>query len=114
MDSSERSEALDSVIRPLAARYLLKAKADDGQPLNPVARFHLGNGAELHRINWQGDASAQGMQQSCGLMVNYLYVLDTIERNHEQYTDNYTIVCSSSVRELSKRGRKWLKGDTEK
>ena len=47
-------------------------------------------------------------------MVNYLYVLDTIERNHEQYTDNYTIVCSSSVRELSKRGRKWLKGDTEK
>jgi malonyl-CoA decarboxylase len=114
VDDPERSQALESVIRPLAARYLLKAKSDDGQPLNPVARFHLGNGAELHRINWQGDASAQGMQQSFGLMVNYLYVLDNIERNHEQYTANYTIVCSSSVRELSKRGRKLLKGETGK
>ncbi|WP_150910651.1 malonyl-CoA decarboxylase [Marinobacter halotolerans] len=113
-EDPERSEALDNVIRPLAARYLLKTKAADGQPMNPVARFHLGNGAELHRINWLGDVSAQGIQQSCGLMVNYLYVLDNIERNHEQYTANYTIVCSSSVRDLSKRGRKLLKGETTK
>jgi len=113
-EDPERSEALDNVIRPLAARYLLKTKAADGQPMNPVARFHLGNGAELHRINWLGDVSAQGIQQSCGLMVNYLYVLDNIERNHEQYTANYTIVCSSSVRDLSKRGRKLLKGETAK
>lgn len=110
----ELSERLNAVIRPLAARYLLKQKNRDGQPLNPVARFHLGNGAELHRINWQGDTSAQGMQQSAGLMVNYLYVIDAIECNHEQYITDHTIVCSSSVRDLSRRGRKLLKGDTGK
>jgi malonyl-CoA decarboxylase len=108
------SERLSDVIRPLAARYLLKEKNTKGLPLNPVARFHLGNGAELHRINWQGDSSAQGMKQSAGLMINYLYVLDTIERNHEQYTTDGSIVCSPAVRELSKRGRKLLKGETEK
>lgn len=110
----ELSERLNAVIRPLAARYLLKEKNRDGQPLNPVARFHLGNGAELHRINWQGDTSAQGMQQSTGLMINYLYVLDNIERNHEQYITDHTIVCSSSVRDLSRRGRKLFKGETGK
>ncbi|WP_148863787.1 malonyl-CoA decarboxylase [Marinobacter fonticola] len=110
----EQSERLNAVIRPLAARYLLKEKNRDGQPLNPVARFHLGNGAELHRINWQGDISEQGIQQSTGLMVNYLYVIDAIERNHEQYITDHTIVCSSSVRDLSRRGRKLLKGDTGK
>lgn len=107
-------ERMDNVIRPLAARYLLKEKNAKGLPLNPVARFHLGNGAELHRINWQGDTSAQGIKQSTGLMVNYLYVLDTIERNHEQYIKDGSIVCSSSVRDLSKRGRKLFKGENEK
>tara|TARA_R110002074_G_scaffold398388_1_gene590129 strand:- start:5742 stop:7103 length:1362 start_codon:yes stop_codon:yes gene_type:complete len=108
------SERLGNVIKPLAARYLLKEKTTNGQPLNPVARFHLGNGAELHRINWLGDTSAKGMKQSAGLMVNYLYVLDNIERNHEQYITSGTIVCSSGVRDLSRRGRKLLKGESEK
>lgn len=107
-------ERLDNVIRPLAACYLLKEKNAKGLPLNPVARFHLGNGAELHRINWQGDTSAQGIKQSSGLMVNYLYVLDAIERNHEQYTKDGSVVCSSSVRDLSKRGRKLFKGENGK
>ncbi|BES70210.1 malonyl-CoA decarboxylase [Marinobacter nanhaiticus D15-8W] len=114
LQDPELSERLNAVIRPLAARYLLKEKNRDGQPLNPVARFHLGNGAELHRINWQGDISAQGLQQSTGLMINYLYVLDNIERNHEQYITDHTIVCSSSVRDLSRRGRKLFKGETGK
>lgn len=108
------AEQLGSVIKPLAARYLLKEKNARGEPLNPVARFHLGNGAELHRINWLGDTSSKGMTQSAGLMVNYLYVLDNIERNHEQYTADGTITCSSAVRDLSRRGRKLLKGETEK
>lgn len=108
------SVRLDEVIRPLAARYLLKEKSAKGLPLNPVARFHLGNGAELHRINWLGDVSDQGLKQSAGLMINYLYVLDTIERNHEQYSTDGSIVCSSAVRDLSRRGRKLLKGETEK
>lgn len=108
------AERLRSVIKPLAAHYLLTVKNDRGQPLNPVARFHLGNGARLHRINWLGDTSDKGMHQSGGLMVNYLYVLDDIERNHEQYTTNGTIACSSEVRDLGRRARKQLKGDTVK
>lgn len=105
---------LEEVIRPLAARYLLKEKNHRNLPHNPVARFHLGNGAELHRINWLGDTSGQGIKQSAGLMVNYLYVLDNIERNHEQFTADGTIVCSSGIRELSRRGRKLLKGENDK
>lgn len=110
----ELAERLNQVVRPLAARYLLKEKTSAGLPLNPVARFHLGNGAELHRVNWLGDVSENGMKQSAGLMVNYLYVLENIERNNEKYTTNGEIVCSPSVRELSKLGRKLLQGDSEK
>jgi len=110
----ESSERLNEVIRPLAARYLLKEKTSGNQPLNPVARFHLGNGAELHRINWLGDVSENGMRQSAGLMVNYLYVLENIEKNNEKYAASGEIVCSSSVRELSKLGRKLLQGEREK
>ena len=109
-----KADRLREVIKPLAAHYLLQEKNGKGLPLNPVARFHLGNGAELHRINWLGDISAKGIQQAAGLMVNYLYVLEDIERNHEQYTTNGTIACSSSVRDLRRRARKLLTGETEK
>ncbi len=111
---SELAERLNEVVRPLAARYLLKEKNRSNLPLNPVARFHLGNGAELHRINWLGDVSESGMKQSAGLMVNYLYVLENIERNNEKYAARGEIVCSASVRELSKLGRKLLQGELEK
>ena len=82
--------------------------------MNPVARFHLGNGAELNRINWLGDVSTKGLQQAAGLMVNYLYVPEEIERNHEHYTTNGTIARSSSVRDLGRRARKLLTGETER
>lgn len=82
----------------LAARYLVEAKHRSGQPLNPVARFHLGNGASLHRLNWLGDTSSKGMQQAHGLMVNYLYQLDRIEQNHEAYTRNHSVVCANDIR----------------
>ncbi|SHF85102.1 malonyl-CoA decarboxylase [Modicisalibacter ilicicola DSM 19980] len=109
-----RAERLKGVIMPLAAHYLLKEKNAKGLPLNAVSRFHLGNGAQLHRINWLGDTSTKGLRQSAGLMVNYLYVLEEIERNHEQYTTNATIASSSSVRDLGRRARKLLKGETAK
>ncbi|TFH85064.1 MCD, Malonyl-CoA decarboxylase MCD [Billgrantia azerbaijanica] len=109
-----RTERLKAVIRPLAARYLTEEKNRRGLPLNPVARFHLGNGAELHRINWLGDTSRKGLGQAAGLMVNYLYVLDDIERNHENYTANATVACSSEVRDLARRARKLAKGETAK
>ncbi|MBW6390037.1 malonyl-CoA decarboxylase [Billgrantia antri] len=109
-----QSERLRAVIKPLAARYLVEEKNARGLPLNPVARFHLGNGAELHRINWLGDTSPKGVKQAAGLMVNYLYVLDDIERNHENYTANATVVCSSEVRDLNRRARKMAKGELAK
>ena len=110
----ERAERLKSVVKPLAARYLVEEKNARGLPLNPVARFHLGNGAELHRINWLGDVSDKGLRQAAGLMVNYLYVLDDIERNHENYTSNATVARSSEVKDLARKARKLAKGETTK
>lgn len=109
-----REEQLKAAVRPLAARYLVDEKNRHGLPLNPVARFHLGNGAELHRINWLGDISDKGFKQAAGLMVNYLYVLDDIERNHENYTAKATVACSNEVRDLARRARKLAKGETAK
>ncbi|TDN98203.1 MULTISPECIES: malonyl-CoA decarboxylase [Halomonas] len=113
-ETPERAERLKAVIKPLAALYLVDEKNARGLPLNPVARFHLGNGAELHRINWLGDVSAKGLRQSAGLMVNYLYVLDDIERNHENYTANASVARSSEVKDLARKARKLVKGETSK
>lgn len=113
-EDKPREEQLKAAIRPLAARYLVDEKNRHGLPLNPVARFHLGNGAELHRINWLGDISTKGFKQAAGLMVNYLYVLDDIERNHENYTAKGTVACSNEVRDLARRARKLAKGETIK
>ena len=84
----------------LCARYLHEPRAKDQAPLDPVARFHLGNGARIERINWLGDISAKGMQESCGLMVNYLYQLKDIEKNIEAYATSKEIAAASRVRGL--------------
>ncbi|WP_185858926.1 malonyl-CoA decarboxylase [Vreelandella nanhaiensis] len=100
-ESSGLPAAVHKEFMRLAAHYLVEAKHRSGQPLNPVARFHLGNGASLHRLNWLGDISSKGMQQAHGLMVNYLYQLDRIEQNHEAYTRNYSVVCANDIRRLA-------------
>ena len=79
------------------ARYLCKEKRRD-LPLDPVARFHLGNGARLERINWMGDTSARGLAQSSGIMVNYLYDLRSIEANHEALWREGKVVMSREVK----------------
>ena len=102
---SEKAAAREPVARallPLAAHYFLHAKTASGRPLDPVARFHLGNGARLERLNPFGDLSPKGLAQSHGLMVNYLYELDQIERNHEALFTRGEIVASSAVRRLVK------------
>ena len=71
-----------------------------GAPVDPVARFHLGNGARLERINWLADMSETGLAQSHGLMVNYLYELADIEKNHEAFAQQRTVVASSAVTKL--------------
>jgi malonyl-CoA decarboxylase len=88
-------------IEPLAAYYLLKARRSDGRVIDSVARFHLGNGARLERINWMGDLSVKGHFESYGVMVNYLYDLNEIERNHEAFANQGTVVASSAVKKLA-------------
>ena len=94
-------EAVDRALPPLAAFYYLHARSPSGRALDPVARFHLGNGARLERINPRGDMSPSGIEQSLGLMVNYLYDLDHIEANHEAYANRGEIAVSPAVRRLS-------------
>jgi malonyl-CoA decarboxylase len=83
----------------LCARYLVKERAEH-LALDPVARFHLGNGASLHAIHWAADLSDKGLQQSVGMMVNYLYDLDSIEENHDAYFDQSEVAISRAVARL--------------
>jgi malonyl-CoA decarboxylase len=96
-----KSEAVRKALLPAAAAYFLRAKNERGRPVDPVARFHLGNGARLERMNFLGDTSPKGLGQSHGLMVNYLYDLAAIEKNHETYANLGTVAASGAVsREL--------------
>jgi len=99
---AENHKKLEAVLLPLAAEYFLEATTSRGKPVDPVTRFHLGNGARLEQINWLGDKSAKGLRQSHGIMVNYLYDLKDIETNHEAYINKGTIAASKSVRSLLK------------
>ena len=90
--------ALSPSVQALAAMYFLNEKNKRGQPLDPVARFHLGNGARLERINWPADLSQRGLTQAHGLMVNYLYELAAIERNHEAFAHDGTVAAARSIR----------------
>jgi malonyl-CoA decarboxylase len=105
------AERLEKALMPVAAHYFLEAKDGTGRPRDPVARFHLGNGARLQRLNWFGDTSEKAMRQSHGLMVNYLYSLADVERNHEAYANRGLVAASRAVRALldsanTRRGRR--------
>ncbi|NJD87972.1 MAG: hypothetical protein FIB05_08155 [Betaproteobacteria bacterium] len=89
-------EELRDPLEALAARYLAH-QWEEGHVLDPVARFHLGNGARLERINWLADTSPRGLRQSLGMMVNYVYDLQDVERNHESYVNRHVVVCSTAV-----------------
>ncbi|MCE3026509.1 malonyl-CoA decarboxylase [Salinicola sp. DM10] len=96
-------------VRALAAHYLIDVKrGDSGMPLDPVARFHLGNGASLHRLNWPGDLSEKGLKQSHALMVNYLYELERIEQNHEAFSREGSVICTQEIRRDAKQARSRL------
>ena len=85
----------------LAAHYLLEAKRPDGMPFDPVARFHLGNGAMVHAVHAGADTSENGLKQSNGTMVNYLYDLSQISQNHEKFVGDKKVVASAAVKTLS-------------
>jgi malonyl-CoA decarboxylase len=91
--------ALRGPLMRLCARYFVSRRSD-GFPVDPVARFHLKNGARLERINWLGDVSPKGLRQSAGLMVNYRYALDEIEANHEAYMREGRIMLGADANAL--------------
>ncbi len=99
-DEEADQDALRPAVMAAASHYFLLAKDRTGKPLDPVARFHLGNGARLERINWLADTSEKGVRQSLSLMVNYRYDLRDIERNHEAYVNQGTVISSKSVRSM--------------
>ncbi len=88
----------------LCARYLLRERTSSGRALDPVAHFHLSNGARVERLNWLGDTSSKGLQQSAGIMVNYLYRLADIEANHEAYRGEGRVVAAGAIRNLVRAG----------
>jgi malonyl-CoA decarboxylase len=100
-ERADASELREPLLRAAAA-YLLTARNRRGAPIDAVARFHLGNGARLERIDWLADSSVKALNQAHGLMVNYLYDLEEIEKNHEAYAEGRTIVASSTIRKLAR------------
>ena len=104
--ADEIEEEID--LRMLAAHYLVSAKRSDGLPLDPVARFHLGNGAQIHNVHAGADLSDRGVAQSFGTMVNYLYDLRRVSQNHERFATSRKIAMSSEIRALDAAGKKIL------
>ncbi|MZR31747.1 malonyl-CoA decarboxylase [Sneathiella litorea] len=105
LNSPETVEAVQEPLEKLCAHYLINEKRG-AHPLDPVTRFHLGNGARLEQLNWMGDSSPNGLAQSAGLLVNYYYSLKDIEKNHEAYANEQKVVASSALQSLAKNGKK--------
>lgn len=99
-DNEHAATEVERVLLPLAARYFLIERTPEGRPVDSVARFHLGNGARLERLNFLGDRSAKALQQAQGMMVNYLYKLDDIVANHEALAQRGEVIASPAVRNL--------------
>ena len=101
IDDEGFANASKARLEALCAHYLVLEKRRS-EPRDAVARFHLNNGARLERINWLGDISEKGLKESAGILVNYRYDPASIEKNHEAFANEGTVVTSSSVRSLIK------------
>ena len=102
-DDPRTVAALRDPLMRLAAQYLLQAQGRSSRALDPVAHFHLTNGARIERLNWLGDRSPNGLRQSAGIMVNYAYRLDDIEANHAAYQEGGR-AAATAVRNLLRSG----------
>lgn len=100
-------DVTDAALPSIASVYLAEAKDGAGKPMDPVAKFHLGNGAELHRINAGADLSPKGQTQSYGMMVNYLYELDRVEARHEAFVETGELAVSRAVKTQLAKARPW-------
>ena len=101
-DREDVQSALRPILLKLAAHYLVNEKRTGGTAVDSVAHFHLNNGSRIEQLHWNADTSARGLEQSAGIMLNYRYLLDDIDANHESYRSGGEIVTSSSVRALLK------------
>ncbi len=97
----ELAERLRLPLMGLCAYYLTEVKKND-EPLDPVARFHLGNGARMEKLNWLADTSRVGMQRSAGVMVNYVYRLADVEKNHEAFVREHQVAASHELKKLAR------------
>ena len=95
------AERIREPLMGLCAYYLTAVRKND-EPLDPVARFHLGNGARMEKLNWLADTSRPGMQRSAGIMVNYLYRLSDVEKNHEAFVREHEVVASHELKKLAR------------
>jgi malonyl-CoA decarboxylase len=101
-EDRELAETIRQPLMRLCGRFLLAEKGAQGRTLDLVEHFHLTNGARVERLNWQADLSPKGLQQSAGIMVNYLYRLADVEGNHEAYTGEGRVAASSAVKTLAR------------
>ncbi|MEC9226058.1 MAG: malonyl-CoA decarboxylase family protein [Pseudomonadota bacterium] len=103
-DAFWNEEAVDSEreFKAAALRYFLESDREDRLPNDPVARFHLGNGASLEQLNFAADLSEKGISQAGGLMVNYLYDLAVVEANHEAFHETKQVPMSAALRQLQR------------
>ena len=100
-ENAGQDAGLRAELMRLCAYYLQRAKQAN-EPADSVARFHLGNGARMERLNWLADSSKAGVARSAGLMVNYVYRLKDVERNHEAYANKHVVVASPSLALLAR------------
>lgn len=105
-EDEAEARALAPRMERRAAQYLLEGKREDGRPQDPVARFHLGNGAMLAQVHWPADLSDGGVEKGCGAMVNYLYDLERIEARHEAFAQDGTVAAATGVKRLLKSQEK--------
>jgi malonyl-CoA decarboxylase len=101
-DEPRLAAALRGPLMRLCARYLVHERARSGRARDPVAHFHLSNGARVEQLNWLGDVSEKGLQQSAGIMVNYRYVLGDIEANHDAYVGAGKVAAASAIQTLAR------------
>ena len=108
--SAEMNEFEAEQLQSVVAHYLVHEKREDHLPLDPVARFHLGNGASLDQVLAGADDSQKGLKQSASAMVSYLYDLEKVEENHEAYANDQVVKTSTDVSTLITRARRrWIK-----
>ncbi|MEO1103410.1 MAG: malonyl-CoA decarboxylase family protein, partial [Pseudomonadota bacterium] len=97
------AKSAEAALSPLLAHYLTAARDEAARVVDPVARFHLGNGARLERLNFAADRSPRGLSRAHGFMVNYRYILDEVEKNHELFVGEGRVVAQPAIVKLAQR-----------